>query len=132
MILVFDTNALTNLLSGDSRIVQIAGQEIYDHYVIPLAPNAGLRLGFANGTKEAQNTENYELYKLEFPVEIFYPNQDTSIIYAELSTWAKQNDISLSNNDSWIAASSNQLGRRLITLDGDFKNLLQISLVDIS
>ncbi|MCL4357908.1 PIN domain-containing protein [Patescibacteria group bacterium] len=131
MILIFDTTTLSRLLSGDSRIVQAVGQQIYDHYVIPLATDAEMRFGFANGSKEIQNIENYELFKSEFGVEIFSPNQDTSIIYAELAAWAKQHGVSLSNNDLWIAATSNQLGGRLITLDSDFKNLPQISLVDI-
>jgi predicted nucleic acid-binding protein len=131
MILIFDTTTLSRLLGGDSRIVQAVGQQIYDHYVIPLATDAEMRFGFANGSKEIQNIENYELFKSEFGVEIFSPNQDTSIIYAELAAWAKQHGVSLSNNDLWIAATSNQLGGRLITLDSDFKNLPQISLVDI-
>lgn len=131
MILIFDTTTLSRLLGGDSRIVQAVGQQIYDHYVIPLATDAEMRFGFANGSKEIQNIENYELFKSEFGVEIFSPNQDTSIIYAELAAWAKQHGVSLSSNDLWIAATSNQLGGRLITLDSDFKNLPQISLVDI-
>ncbi len=131
MILVFDTTALSKLLGRDSRIVQTVGQQIYDHYVIPLATDAEIRFGFANGSKETQNIKNYELFKSEFAIEVFSPNQDTSIIYAELAAWAKQHGVSLSNNDLWIAATSNQLGGRIITLDGDFKNLPQISLADI-
>ena len=131
MILAFDTTALSRLLDRDDQIIQIAGQQIYDHYVIPIAADAELRFGFANGNKTVQNLENYELFKEQFSAEVFCPNQNTSLIYAELATWAKQHGVALSNNDIWIAATCSQLGGRLITLDGDFKHLPQVALVDI-
>lgn len=131
MILVFDTTALSKLLEGDDRVAQIASQQMYDHYVIPLAADAELRFGFANGSKTAQNLENYELFKERFGAEVFHPSQDTSLLYAELATWARRHGVALSNNDIWIAATCSQLGGRLITLDGDFKYLTQVALAEI-
>lgn len=131
MILVFDTVALSRLLDMDDRIARVAGQQIYDHYVIPLATDAELRFGFINGSKAVQNVENYELFKEHFGAEVFRPNQDTSLIYADLATWAKRHGVALSNNDIWIAATCSQLGGRLITLDGDFKHLPQIPRIEL-
>lgn len=130
MTLVFDTTALSRLLNGDDQIIRIAGRQIYNHYIIPLATDAELRFGFANGNRVAQNIENYELFKDRFNAEVFLPNQDTSLIYAELATWTKRHGVTLSNNDIWIAATCSQLGGRLITLDSDFKHLTQVALVE--
>ncbi len=131
MILVFDTTALSRLLSGDDQIMQLAGQPMYNQYVIPFATEAELKFGFINGSKTVQNTKNYASFKERFGATVFYPNEDTSLVYAEFATWAKQHGIALSNNDIWIAATCNQIGGRLLTLDGDFKHLPQVTLVTV-
>jgi len=131
MILVFDTTALSHFLDEDQTLIQVVASKEFDHYVIPLATDAEIRFGFMHGSRQSDNLTKYANAIQQLSFEVVYPNQDTSLVYAELATWAKQHGTALSNNDIWIAATSRQLGGKLLTLDGDFKYLPQISLVDL-
>jgi predicted nucleic acid-binding protein len=131
MILVFDTTALSQFLDENQGILETVANENFDHYIVPLATDAEIRFGFMHGSRQADNLAKYARIVQSLSLEVIYPDQDTSLIYAELATWARQHGISLSNNDIWIAATCSQLGGRLITLDGDFKHLPQVALVDI-
>ncbi len=128
MTLIFDTSALSPLLSNDDATVKAFSQFSYDQAIIPLATDAEMRFGFRNGSKEEDNLANYELFKRQFAIEVRPPNQDTAIIYAELATWARKNGVSLSNNDIWIAAASVQVGGELFAKDKDFELLTQVRL----
>lgn len=129
MTLVFDTSALSPLLSNNDDVIKRLSRERYDRAIIPLATDAEMRFGFKHGNRESQNLANYDLFKQKFAVEVISPNQDTAVIYAELATWARKNGVSLSNNDIWIAASSIQVGGKLFANDEDFKALPQIRLI---
>jgi predicted nucleic acid-binding protein len=129
MTLVFDTSALSNLLSDEDYVVKSFSEQEYDSLSVPLATDAEIRFGFVNGNRAADNQKSYELFKRQFSVSITYPNQDTAIIYADLAAWAKQHGLALSNNDFWIAATTIQIGGILFTSDRDFKGLPQLRLV---
>jgi predicted nucleic acid-binding protein len=131
MTLVFDTTALSHFLDEDQAILQAVASKDFDGYVIPLATDAEIRFGFMHGSRQTDNLTKYSHIIEQLAFEVVYPNQDTSLIYAELATWARQHGIALSNNDIWIAATCSQLGGRLLTLDGDFKHLPHIPLVGI-
>ena len=131
MILVFDTSALSLLLAGDDRMARAVGQSIYDSQLIPLAADAETRFGYAYGTRQASNLDNYEAFKQRFNLQVVEPDQDTSLIYAELAAWCRGNGVSLSNNDLWIAATCVQTGGKLLTTDGDFARVPRLSLANI-
>jgi predicted nucleic acid-binding protein len=126
MTLVFDTSALSQLLNNNDQIVRLFSRIQYDRALIPLATDAEIRYGFRFGNKESANLANYVLFKEQFDLEVVAPNQDTAIIYAELSSWARQHGVSLSNNDIWIASTSIQVGGELFTTDIDFTRLPQV------
>jgi predicted nucleic acid-binding protein len=129
--IVFDTSALSPLLSNDDSIVKIFAQQDYDQLIIPLAADAEVRFGFINGNKAAENLANYDLFKKQFGIEIMPPDQDTSMIYADLATWTRQHGIALSHNDIWIASTCIQVGGKLFAIDQDFENLPQLRLVKV-
>lgn len=131
MTLVFDTTALSRFLDEDKSLLRVVANKDFDRYVVPLATDAEIRFGFMNGSRQADNNARYSNIIQELSFELIYPNQDTSLVYAELATWARQHGVILSNNDIWIAATTRQIGGRLLTLDGDFKHLPQIALVDL-
>jgi predicted nucleic acid-binding protein len=131
MTLVFDTTALSRFLNEDLAILQVVASKEYNSYAIPFATDAEIRFGFINGSRQADNLAKYSHVIDQLAFEVVYPSQDTSVIYAELATWARKHGIALSNNDIWIAATCSQLGGRLLTLDGDFKHLPQIPQVDM-
>jgi predicted nucleic acid-binding protein len=120
MTLVFDTSALSNLLSDEDYVVKSFSEQEYDSLSVPLATDAEIRFGFVNGNRAADNQKSYELFKRQFSV---------SITYADLAAWAKQHGLALSNNDFWIAATTIQIGGILFTSDRDFKGLPQLRLV---
>jgi len=124
--LVFDTSALSALLSNDDTVVRALSRQDYDRLVIPLATDAEMRFGFINGTRAEENLANDDQLRQQFNLEIVSPDQDTATIYADLATWARQHGVALSNNDVWIAATCLQLGGKLLALDQDFKRLPQI------
>ena len=126
MTLVFDTTALSALLSDKDYVVKSLAEAEYDRAIIPLATDAELRFGFANGNRAAKNLKSYRVFKQQFNIDVIYPDQDTAIIYADIATWAKQHGLALSNNDFWIASTSVQAGGVLFTLDKDFKGLPQL------
>lgn len=126
MTLVFDTSALSLLLSGNDTAIRTFSNQSYDQILIPLATDAEMRYGFCYGSKKVANLANYELFKQQFNLEIIEPNQDTAIIYADLAVWARKHGISLSNNDIWIAAACVQAAGVLATTDNDFEHLPQI------
>jgi tRNA(fMet)-specific endonuclease VapC len=129
MTLVFDTSALSPLLRNDDNIVRALSRYDFSDLLIPLATDAEIRFGFANGNRQAKNLSNYELFKRQFNLRLIKPDQDTAIIYAELAAWARQNGLALSNNDIWIAATCVQAGGILAAADGDFGGLPQVRLL---
>jgi predicted nucleic acid-binding protein len=126
MTLLFDTSALSDLLSAKEHAVKAFSEQSYDELLVPLATDAELRFGFANGTRTADNLKTYELFKQQFHASVKHPDQDTAIIYADLAAYARKNGLALSHNDFWIAATTIQHGGVLLTSDGDFKALPQI------
>lgn len=132
MTLVFDTSALSALLDGDDAVMRAVAAEAYDRMLIPLATDAEMRFGFANGKRQVENLANYELFKQQFNVEVVCPDQDTSALYAELATWTRQHGVALSHNDLWIAAATLLAGGKLVARDQDFARLPQLRLLTIS
>lgn len=129
MTLVFDTSALSLLLSNNDKIVKRFSRISYECALIPLATDAEMRYGFRHGNKEADNLAIYKLFKQQFNLEVALPDQNTATIYAELASWARLHGVSLSNNDIWIAAAAIQVGGELFTTDIDFARLPQVRLV---
>lgn len=129
MTLAFDTSSLSRIINGDLKLAEIASDSKYEQYILPLAVDAELRYGFKNGNRESANLEKYEGLKNLYGVTVIVPDQDTSIIYANLAVWCRKNGLSLSNNDLWVAATSMQNGAQLLTVDQDFERLPQLSLV---
>ncbi len=131
MVLVFDTSALSALLSNDDRVMREVSAQTYDSLLVPLATDAETRFGFAYGNKRAWNLANYEAFKQRFNLQVTAPDQDTALIYADLAAWCRSNGVSLSNNDLWIAATCVQTGGKLLTTDSDFARVPRLSLASI-
>lgn len=131
MNLVFDTSALSKLLAKNEEILKAASSQSWERLIIPLASDAEIRSGFNYSSKAQQNLRVYEEFVKEFAIEIAQPDQTTSIVYADLATWCRKQDVSLSQNDLWIAACAVQNTARLLTLDADFEQLPQLTTVQI-
>lgn len=128
MILVFDTSALSKILGRDLALIKLMSRNNFTDYVLPLATDAELRNGFADGSRESANLIKYENIKHDYGLRLVCPDQETVELYAQLATYCEQHGFSLSHNDLWIAATCVQSGAMLLTLDADFANLPQLSL----
>jgi predicted nucleic acid-binding protein len=53
-------------------------------------------------------------------VEVLMPSMQTVDIFAGLQDYAKRTGRSLSDNDIWIAALTQEVGDTLVTYDNDF------------
>jgi len=129
--LVFDTSFLSAFLDKEERALKNFDELSYDSLSIPLATDAELRFGYNYGTKKSENLEKYDDFKQHFNAKIIFPDQNTSLIYADLASWCRKKGISLSNNDFWIASMCVQTSGKLLTLDKDFAQLPQLRLVSI-
>ena len=134
MTLVFDTSALSLLLDKENNesLLKALSANNYSSLSVPLVTDAEMRFGFSYGSKPAENLQNYKLFKKRFDLKLLTPNQDTTIIYADLASWCKKNGVSLSHNDLWIASTCIQNAGKLLTLDHDFARVPQLSLVELS
>lgn len=126
--LVFDTSALSKIIDRNLELIKVAAQPKFTMFVLPLATDAELRYGFKYGNQETSNIEKYENIIRDYGLRLTCPDQETALHYADLAGWCRQNGISLSNNDLWIAATTVQSGGKLLTLDQDFAHLPQVSL----
>ena len=129
MNLVFDTSALSKLLSNDEHMLTAFKNQSWEQLFVPLAVDAELRFGFKHGSREQKNLAIYQKFMIEFSVEVVIPDQTTSILYADLATWCRKQGVGLSHNDIWIAAIAVQTAGRLLTTDKDFATLPQLALV---
>lgn len=131
MTLLFDTSALSHLLGEDQAIVKQATNPVYDTLLIPLAADAELRFGYANGSKEEQNLVKYQDFRARFGLRLHLPDEVTSQTYASLAAWCRKHGISLSNDDLWISSTTIQTGGSLLALDKDFTRVPQVNLVTV-
>jgi predicted nucleic acid-binding protein len=67
MTIVFDTSALSSLLSGDERIIKTLSKQSYERMVIPLSTDAEMRFGFSYGTRPDENLATTSCSKSNFP-----------------------------------------------------------------
>ena len=126
--LALDTSGLSRLLDGDERAFRALEKSESREYIVPLAADAELRFGFCLGSREGENITKYTNLMKRFNITVVCPDQSTSIIYAELATWARTHGVALSFNDLWIAATAVQNAAELLTFDNDFCRLPQVRL----
>jgi predicted nucleic acid-binding protein len=126
VILTVDTSSLSKAISLDEEQLRKLAKST--NIILPLATDAEIRYGIELGDRRETGYKNYSLFKRRFRLDIHMPTESTSAIYAELAAWAKRHGVALSNNDIWIAATTIEVGGKLLTTDKDFARLPQLRL----
>ena len=126
MTIMLDTSAYSSLLRTELRVDPF----LETATTIAMSPIVvgELKYGFLRGSRNEKNLKQLESFLNEKDVIICDIDADTAEIYAQLKL--KQHEIgkTVASNDLWIAASAVQMGAKLITLDSDFRNVMDDNL----
>jgi len=99
--------------------------------VLPAVVIGELLAGFRMGRREATNRRELDRF-LESPrVRVVLLDAETGQRYAEIVSYLCDHGRPIPTNDIWIAASAMQWGLRVLTSDGHFALLPQISLLPL-
>ncbi len=124
MKLALDTNAYSDFMRGDLRIVKIIQSARLIH--LPLIVIAELRAGFAAGTRSTANGAVLQEFLHKPSTRVLYPDDQTTHHYASLHLQLRRNAVSIPTNDLWIAALVIQHGLILCTSDAHFQHFPQL------
>lgn len=125
--LLIDTNRLTDALRGDSGLLMMIEQAM--QVWIPFVSIAEIQSGFPRGTRTAQNEAVLRRF-LSLPgVGVLYPDYQTTLSFARLFVYLRQQGTPIPTNDIWIAALAVQHELSLATRDQHFERLPQLHLV---
>lgn len=115
---LLDTNAYTNLLTGDERILSIIGgaQVVY----MSIFVLGELYAGFAGGSKEQHNQEILRAFLLKPAVKTLNATSETAEIFGVVKNNLKKAGTPIPINDVWISAHTLETGSVLVTLDKHF------------
>ena len=117
--MILDTNTYGALQDAKPELVELVrlAQIIY----LPVNVVAELQAGFVKGTRREQNEQIFQQFISRPGVEIIHTSQQTATYYAELQALCWRRGRSLSNNDVWIAAFTQEYDETLVTYDQDFE-----------
>lgn len=124
MNIALDTNAYTDLLSGQLDVVKVVATA--SRVVLPVIVLGELRAGFACGRRETENLASLARFLLSPKVDVLAVDSNTAEYYARLFFDLRQRGTPIPTNDLWIAASSIQHQLRLCTRDQHFDVIPQL------
>lgn len=124
MNLALDTNAYSDFMRGDPRVVKIIQSSRRIH--LPLIVIAELRAGFAAGSRETTNAGVLQQFLQQPGTGILYPDDQTTHHYASLFLQLRRKAVSIPTNDLWIAALAVQHSLILCTSDAHFQHFPQL------
>jgi tRNA(fMet)-specific endonuclease VapC len=123
-----DTCAYSHLMRGDVNLQSCL--EEADLLFVPVIVLGEIHAGFEAGTRLTENENRLKSF-LELPgVRIQDVTWDIARRYAILVNDLRQKGTPIPTNDLWIAATTLELGARLVTYDAHFKNIPNL-IVDI-
>ncbi len=127
MRLALDTNRYTDLARGESDICTKV--ENAERVFLPFVVLAELRAGFVVGRCGDENERVLRRFLTKPGVDILYPDERTTRIYANLFRQLRSQGSPIPTNDIWIAALVVEHNLTLFTRDEHFRKLPQLDLV---
>lgn len=118
---LLDTNAYSNLISGNSMILEIISES--DVVYLSIFVLAELFTGFKGGNKENYNKDLLKKFLLKPTVQKLNAGIETAEIFSEIKYNLKKNGTPLPINDIWIASHAFETGSLLITNDVHFDKI---------
>jgi predicted nucleic acid-binding protein len=124
MRVALDTNRLTDLLRGDSKLVD---QLSYcDEVWIPLITLGEIKAGFYGGTHHDRNEQLLQRLLAKSTVDVLLPTRGTVEHYARVLVQLERAGTPIPDNDMWIAAMALENDLCLITRDRHFDCIPQL------
>ncbi len=119
--ILLDTNAYSALMIGHSAVLE----EIESSHQVIMSPICigELLAGFIKGSKEAKNRSILAKFLQQPTVSVPSITAETAEWYANIFAILQKNGTPIPINDVWIAAQSQELGAKLITLDQHFQHI---------
>ncbi len=117
--IVLDTNAYSNLLRGDQKVLQIANQA--EKIYMPIFVIAELIVGFKYGSRESWNQTILQEFMSRPTVHMVFPTEETVEIFSEITVALRKSGKPIPTHDIWIAASAIEMGSTIVTYDLHFQ-----------
>jgi predicted nucleic acid-binding protein len=124
---ILDTNAYSDFVRGDASVAKFLNEA--DVVYLPVIVIGELKRGFYYGTKVKENIDSLEKFLAKPRTNVLDITDETAEHYGMLAAYLKTQGTPIPINDIWIAALCLQYDLPLLTSDGDFQNLPQITLL---
>lgn len=121
MRLALDANRYVDLMRGVPETAALV--RAADAILLPFAVLAELRAGFQYGTRARENERLLEAFLRREPVEVLWPTDATTRIYARLYTDLRKAGTPIPTHDLWIAALVIEHGLVLCSRDRHFERV---------
>jgi len=124
--ILLDTNAFRKLFEEDEKVVKkiFAAVEVYASPIVI----GELYYGYIGGSREASNREWLQKAILILDMEVVSIDKETADVYARIKEGLRKKGKPIPTNDIWIAAQAMELGAKLVTFDGHFKEIAGLRL----
>jgi tRNA(fMet)-specific endonuclease VapC len=116
---LLDASAYSHLLRGNQLIQSEI--ESADHVYVSAVVIAELLIGFAKGTRSAQNKKILADFLAQPTVVQTNVTQETAEVYQQVYSGLAKRGTPIPINDVWIAAQSLEMGAKLLTCDKHFE-----------
>ncbi len=124
MRLALDTNRYVDFARGESEALDRVKRA--ESLFLPFVVMAELRAGFLCGTRSAANERNLVRFVNSSRVEILYPDEATTHVYARLFRQLRLQGTPIPTGDLWIASLVIQHNLYLYARDRHFDHLPQL------
>lgn len=121
--LALDTNRYSDFHRGDPAVAYVLEQA--DEIFLPLPVIGELRVGFAGGSRGAENEQVFMQFLVRTGVAVLCPDLQTTVHYAAVFHQLRRQGTPIPVNDMWIAALC-QHDLTLYARDSHFDHLPQI------
>jgi tRNA(fMet)-specific endonuclease VapC len=119
--ILLDTNAYTNLLSGNEDILDtIVMADIVYMSIFVLGE---LHAGFAGGVKKAENEATLHDFLMRSTVKTLNATSETASVFGFVKNNLRKAGTPIPINDVWIAAHGMESGSTIVTYDNHFRQV---------
>ena len=122
---LIDTNRYSDFSRKDSSVFSkfVSAEELF----VPFVVVAELRGGFRAGTQAKRNEQVFADFLANNHVSVLYPDEQTTLVYADIFAQLRSQGTPIPTNDIWIASLAVQHSLLLYTRDQHFDNIPQLS-----
>jgi tRNA(fMet)-specific endonuclease VapC len=118
---LLDTNAYTDLLLGDAKVLEVMGRA--EAVCMSVVVVGELLSGFRGGTKRALNEDRLRSFLSKPSVRTLGVTLETADCFSQIWHALRKAGTPIPLNDAWIAAHAIETGSVLVTRDAHFSQV---------